>query len=257
MKRIHFALIILTISSTALAQNKCVESKCGDEPSFLMLDAKDSELKKAEEIFARYNKCVYDCGGDEKAKINLYSKPNIYVKEKEDLNFCEKMLPKVLKDSYESKILSVTNITKKSPTAKEMNQMVMDRVKEKKALCQSHLDGKFDKEIYPKKMSELKFCFDRMKDVRETREIKKDEYDQFQKVKTFLENPAKKLMIDSSRSADLLNVQNKLDDCQKNLAETENLPATKVNQFERGRYKAVPSDEVRPGTFYHPNSIQK
>lgn len=257
MKKINFALALILLSNLAMAQSKCIEQKCGDEPSYLMLDAKDGDLKKAEEIFARFNKCVYECGGDEKKKVDLYIKPNIYVKEKEDLVFCEKLLPKVLKDSYDEKVLSVTNITKKSPSAKELNQMVIDRVKEKKALCQSHLDGKFDKEIYPKKMSELKFCFERMKDVRETKEVKKDIYDQFSKVKTFIENRAKKIMIDSSRSADLINVQNKLEDCQKNLAESENLPASKVNQIERGRYKVVPSDETRPGTFYHPNSVLK
>jgi hypothetical protein len=257
MKNLNFAFLLLVISTTAMGQSNCILTKCGDEPSYLLLDAKDSELKKVEEIFARYNKCVNDCDGDKKAKAELIGKQNSYVKEKEDLVFCEKMLPKVLKDSYDEKILGVTNITKKSPTSKELNLMVMDRVKEKKALCQSHLDGKFDKEIYPKKMSELKFCFERMKDARESKEIKKDAYDEFQKVKTFLSNRTKKIMMDSSRSADLLNVQNKLEDCQKNLAESENLPVAKVNQAGRGGFKAAPTDEMRPGTNFHPNSLQK
>lgn len=253
MKKYQFAFSVFILSNIAFAESSCIEKKCGEPPSYLLLDQKGAELKKAEEIFSRFNKCVYDCGGDEKAKIGLYTKPNIYVKEKDDLAFCEKMLPKVLKDSYDEKMFGLTNITKTSPSAKELNQMVMDRVKEKKALCQSHLDGKFDSEIYPKKMSELKFCFERMKDAK----VATKEFDQFQKVKIFIENRVKKVMLDSSRSADLINVQNKLDDCKQSMADHEAAQLVKSNQSDRLKLKNVPVDETDSKGSIRAKSIAK
>jgi len=242
MKKINLALSLFVLSNFAYAGNSCIEKKCGEPPSYFLLDQKGAELKKAEEIIARFNQCVTSCSHQEKDEIDNLLETKVYTKEKDQLDFCEKMLPKVLKDSYEMKVLNVANITKKSPTAKELNKMILNRVIEKRNLCQAHLDGKFDKEIYPQKMGDLKFCFERMKDKKAATK----EYDQFQKIKVFIDNRVNKKMLDSTRSSDLINVQNKLDDCKQSMADYEAAQVAKSNQSERSKFKTVPVEDTSP-----------
>lgn len=253
MKKINLALSLFVLSNFAYAANSCIEKKCGEPPSFFLLDQKGADLKKAEEIIARYNQCVTSCSHQEKDEIDNLLEVKVYTKEKDQLDFCEKMLPKVLKDSYEMKVLNVANITKKSPTAKELNKMILNRVIEKRNLCQAHLDGKFDKEIYPQKMGDLKFCFERMKDKKAATK----EYDQFQKIKVFIDNRVNKKMLDSTRSADLINVQNKLDDCKQSMADFEAKELAKSNQSDRTKIKSISIDESMPMDSKKSNGIAK
>lgn len=247
-KFLLFSLAALSISS--MAQVNLIDQKCGEPPSLLLLNHKDGELKKAKSFFVKYNKCVSSLGvKDEGAFVN----PEVYIKEKESLDFCEKMLPVVFKESYESKTYSLTNITKKNPNTKELNQMVLQRVEEKKDLCQSHLDGKFDDEIYSKKMKELKACFATMKDTKDGEKI----FDQFKKISWFIENRAQKKMLKSQKSSDLLNVQRNLEDCSRNLSEVVSSDSKVINQDFRGRQKMIQLENVSPKNNASENTFKK
>lgn len=234
---------------SAVAQVNLIDQKCGEPPSLLLLNQKDGELKKAESFFVKYNKCLSDLGvKEEGAFINLE-----YIKEKESLDFCEKMLPVAFKESYESKTFTLTNLTKKNPNTKELNKMILQRVKEKKDLCQSHLDGKFDDEIYSKKMKELKACFATMKETKDGDKI----FDQFKKVSWFIENRAQKKMLKSQKSSDLLNVQRSLEDCNKGLAEVVSRDSKVINQDYRGRQKNIQLDNFSPKNNAPENAFKK
>lgn len=220
-------LSLLTLSVNA--ESKCAELKCGEPPSFLLLDKDSVDFRKNQDIFNRYNKCLIDCSA--KKDVVDYS---VYLSSKESLENCERILPKVFKDSYETQILGVTNITKKSPNTSELNQMILKRTQEKTVLCNELLSGKHDLKIHGQKMNDLKMCFDNIKSKKQ----KPSEFTKFETIKLFLENRDNKRMSASAKGSDLLNVQRKLEDCQMDLSNFEAKQQLKVDHTERSKPKS-------------------